>query len=124
MLLNAQAKANDPGYRQTLDQLAMVSTQPEVWGVMDFALSAKNITDPLAERLPPGQRVGTRAMWTIQPCHHRLQQGMATEANLCWTRASWRHDHAHRRRPVAAANGLIRTGEDFAPRSPPRRPKP
>jgi hypothetical protein len=82
MLLNAQAKANDPGYRQTLDQLAMVSTQPEVWGqVMDFALSTKNITDhQLLNVFRLAMRVGTMrdvdypAMATID-----LQQGMATE---------------------------------------------
>jgi hypothetical protein len=41
LLLNSQAKLmDDAGYRVTLDQLATVSTQPEVWGqVMDFALA-------------------------------------------------------------------------------------
>jgi tetratricopeptide (TPR) repeat protein len=45
LLLNSQAKIMDEaGYRVTLDQLASVSTQPDVWGqVMDFALSAKDI---------------------------------------------------------------------------------
>ena len=45
--LNAQAKLmDDAGYKQTLDQLATVSTQPEVWGqVMDFAFSTKNLGD-------------------------------------------------------------------------------
>jgi tetratricopeptide (TPR) repeat protein len=40
LLLNSQAKLkDDAGYRVTLDKLATVSTQPEVWGqVMDFAL--------------------------------------------------------------------------------------
>lgn len=42
LLLNSQAKMkDDAGYRVTLDKLATVSTQPEVWGqVMDFALDA------------------------------------------------------------------------------------
>jgi tetratricopeptide (TPR) repeat protein len=40
LLLNSQAKMkDDAGYRVTLDKLATVSAQPEVWGqVMDFAL--------------------------------------------------------------------------------------
>jgi tetratricopeptide (TPR) repeat protein len=46
LLLNAQAKQQDPGYRATLDQLGMVSSQAEVWGqIMDFALATKDITD-------------------------------------------------------------------------------
>jgi tetratricopeptide (TPR) repeat protein len=47
LLLNSQAKTMDEvGYRATLDQLASVSTQPEVWSqIMDFALSTKNIGD-------------------------------------------------------------------------------
>jgi tetratricopeptide (TPR) repeat protein len=42
LLLNSQAKMkDDAGYRVTLDKLATVSTQPEVWGqVMDFAVNA------------------------------------------------------------------------------------
>jgi tetratricopeptide (TPR) repeat protein len=45
LLLNSQAKLmDDAGYRVTLDRLATVSTQPEVWGqIMDFALSTKDI---------------------------------------------------------------------------------
>src|SRR4029453_1129231 len=40
LLLNSQAKMkDDAGYRVTLDKLATVSAQPEVWGqIMDFAL--------------------------------------------------------------------------------------
>jgi hypothetical protein len=46
ILLNAQAKTQDPGYRATLDMLGTVSTQAEVWGqIMDFALATKDITD-------------------------------------------------------------------------------
>ena len=42
LLLNSQAKMkDDAGYRVTLDKLATVSAQPEVWGqVMDFALDS------------------------------------------------------------------------------------
>ena len=42
LLLNSQAKLmDDAGYRVTLDRLATVSAQPEVWGqVMDFALDS------------------------------------------------------------------------------------
>jgi tetratricopeptide (TPR) repeat protein len=42
LLLNSQAKMkDDAGYRVTLDRLATVSAQPEVWGqVMDFALDS------------------------------------------------------------------------------------
>ena len=47
LLLNAQIKTMDEnGARQTLDQLATISTKPEVWGqVMDFALGTMGITD-------------------------------------------------------------------------------
>lgn len=42
LLLNSQAKLmDDAGYRVTLDRLATVSAQPEVWGqIMDFAVNA------------------------------------------------------------------------------------
>jgi tetratricopeptide (TPR) repeat protein len=51
LLLNSQAKLmDDAGYRVTLDQLATVSTQPEVWGqVMDFALNEVTKSNPLNE---------------------------------------------------------------------------
>jgi tetratricopeptide (TPR) repeat protein len=47
LLLNAQIKNMDEGgARQTLDQLATISTKPEVWGqVMDFALGTTGISD-------------------------------------------------------------------------------
>jgi len=47
LLLNAQIKIKDEaGARQSLDQLAMVSAKPEVWGqVMDFAVGTPGITD-------------------------------------------------------------------------------
>jgi tetratricopeptide (TPR) repeat protein len=51
LLLNSQAKLmDDAGYRVTLDQLATVSSQPEVWGqVMDFALNEVTKAQPLNE---------------------------------------------------------------------------
>ncbi len=51
LLLNSQAKLmDDAGYRVTLDKLATVSAQPEVWGqVMDFALSEVTKGNPLNE---------------------------------------------------------------------------
>lgn len=47
LLLNSQIKAkNEAGAREALDQLAMVSTKPDVWGQeMDFALGTKGMTD-------------------------------------------------------------------------------
>ena len=47
LLLNSQAKLmDDAGYRVTLDRLATVSTQPEVWSqIMDFALATKDIQE-------------------------------------------------------------------------------
>ena len=47
LLLNAQIKSkNEAGAHEALDQLAMVSAKPEVWGqVMDFALGTNGISD-------------------------------------------------------------------------------
>ena len=47
LLLNSQIKdKNEAGAREALDQLAMISAKPDVWGqVMDFALGTKGITD-------------------------------------------------------------------------------
>ena len=61
MLLNAQAKSMDPGYRETLDTLATVTTQAEVWTqVMDYALAAKGISDhQLLNTFRLALRVGT-----------------------------------------------------------------
>jgi hypothetical protein len=61
ILLNAQARAMDEGYRTTLEELAMVSDQTEVWGqVMDFALATKDITDhQLLNLFRLALRVGT-----------------------------------------------------------------
>jgi tetratricopeptide (TPR) repeat protein len=51
----------DPGYRETLDTLATVTTQPEVWTqVMDYALATKGISDhQLLNTLRLALRVGT-----------------------------------------------------------------
>jgi tetratricopeptide (TPR) repeat protein len=47
LLLNSEIKTKDEaGARQALDQLAIVSAKPEIWGqVMDFALGTNGITD-------------------------------------------------------------------------------
>lgn len=47
LLLNSEIKTKDEaGARQALDQLAMISAKPEIWGqVMDFALGTSGITD-------------------------------------------------------------------------------
>jgi tetratricopeptide (TPR) repeat protein len=90
MLLNAQAKTQDPGYRQTLDQLAMVSDQAEVWGqVMDFALATQNITDHqllnvfrLALRVGTMRDVDYPAMATID-----LTNGLSIEGKTVLDKA-------------------------------------
>ncbi len=47
LLLNAQIKAkNEAGAREALDQLAMITAKPDVWGQeIDFVLGAKGMTD-------------------------------------------------------------------------------
>ena len=47
LLLNSQIKTNnEAGAREALDQLAMISAKPDVWGqVLDFALGTKGISD-------------------------------------------------------------------------------
>lgn len=47
LLLNSQIKAkNEAGAHEALDQLAMISAKPEVWGqVMDFALGTQGLAD-------------------------------------------------------------------------------
>ena len=84
LLLNSQAKLmDDAGYRVTLDRLATVSTQPEVWGqIMDFALSTKGIEEHhLLNLFRLGTLVGTMkdtdyaAMATID-----LTNGLPNEA--------------------------------------------
>jgi len=100
MLLNAQAKTQDPGYRETLDQLAMVSDQPEVWGQqMDFALATPNITDHqllnvfrLALRVGTMRDVDYPAMATID-----LSNGLSVEGKTVLEKA-------------IAAGKIVRTG--------------
>ena len=97
LLLNSQAKMkDDAGYRVTLDKLATVSTQPEVWGqVMDFALDAvtKGPMDGQEHRLLNifrlGMLVGTMrpedypAMATID-----LSNGLPNEAKEALTKGN------------------------------------
>lgn len=100
MMLNAQAKTQDPGYRQTLDDLAMVSDQPEVWGqVMDFALATPRITDHqllnvfrLAVRVGTMRDVDYPAMATID-----LSNGLSIEGKTTLEKA-------------IAAGKIMRTG--------------
>jgi tetratricopeptide (TPR) repeat protein len=100
MLLNAQAKTQDPGYRDTLDQLAMVSDQAEVWGQqMDFALATPNITDHqllnvfrLALRVGTMRDVDYPAMATID-----LSNGLSIEGKMVLEKA-------------IAAGKIMRTG--------------
>jgi tetratricopeptide (TPR) repeat protein len=92
LLLNAQIRVKDEaGARQTLDQLAMVSSKPEVWGqVMDFALGAQGITDhQLLNLYRLSILTGTMkdtdfaAMATID-----LQNGLPAEAKAVLTKAN------------------------------------
>src|SRR5262245_57271783 len=97
LLLNSQAKLmDDAGYRVTLDKLATVSSQPEVWGqVMDFALDSvsKGPMDGQDHRLLNtyrlGMLVGTMrdvdypAMATIA-----LTNGLAQEAKDALTKGN------------------------------------
>ena len=84
LLLNSQIKTNnEAGAREALDQLAMISSKPDVWGqVMDFALGTKGITDhQLLNLYRLGILTGTMkdtdfaAMATID-----LQNGLPKEA--------------------------------------------
>jgi tetratricopeptide (TPR) repeat protein len=92
LLLNAQVKTMDEaGARATLDQMAMISTKPEVWGqVMDFALGTNGITDhQLLNLYRLAVLVGTMkdtdyaAMATID-----LQSGLPAEAKAVLTKAN------------------------------------
>ncbi len=92
LLLNAQIKNKDEaGARQTLDQLASVSTKPEVWGqVMDFALGTTGISDhQLLNLYRLSILTGTMkdtdylAMATID-----LQNGLPAEAKAILTKAN------------------------------------
>ena len=89
LLLNSQAKMkDDAGYRVTLDRLATVSAQPEVWGqVMDFALDAvsKGPTDGQEHRLLNLFRLAT-LVGTMRPDDYKvmatidLSNGLPNEA--------------------------------------------
>jgi tetratricopeptide (TPR) repeat protein len=92
LLLNAQIKAkNETGAREALDQLAMVSTKPEVWGQeMDFVLGSQGITDhQLLNAYRLSILTGTMkdtdyaAMATID-----LQNGLPKEAVAVLTKAN------------------------------------
>lgn len=92
LLLNSQAKLmDDAGYRVTLDQLATVSVQPEVWGqIMDFALSTKDIQEHhllnlfrLAMLVGTMRDVDYAAMASID-----LQNGLPNEAKEALTKGN------------------------------------
>jgi tetratricopeptide (TPR) repeat protein len=92
LLLNAQIQNKDEaGARQTLDQLAMLSTKPVVWEqVMDFAFGAQGLTDhQLLNLYRLALAVGTlkdtdyAAMATID-----LQSGLPAEAKAVLTKGN------------------------------------
>jgi tetratricopeptide (TPR) repeat protein len=92
LLLNAQIKNKDEGgARQTLDQLATISTKPEIWSqVMDFALGTTGISDhQLLNLYRLSVLTGTMkdtdylAMATID-----LQNGLPAEAKAILTKAN------------------------------------
>jgi len=92
LLLNSQAKIMDEaGYRVTLDQLATVSTQADVWSqVMDFALSTKDLQDHhllniyrLAMLVGTMRDVDYSAMATID-----LTNGLPAEAKAVLTKGN------------------------------------
>jgi tetratricopeptide (TPR) repeat protein len=92
LLLNSQAKLmDDAGYRVTLDKLATVSAQPEVWGqIMDFALSTKDIQEHhllnlyrLAMLVGTMRDVDYSAMASID-----LQNGLPNEAKEALTKGN------------------------------------
>jgi len=92
LLLNAQIKSkNEAGAREALDQLAMVSAKPEVWGQeMDFVVGSQGITDhQLLNAYRLSVLTGTMkdtdyaAMATID-----LQNGLPKEAVAVLTKAN------------------------------------
>ena len=92
LLLNSQAKMkDDAGYRVTLDKLATVSAQPEVWGqIMDFALTTPNIQEHhllnlyrLAMLVGTMRDVDYAAMATID-----LTNGLPNEAKEALTKGN------------------------------------
>jgi tetratricopeptide (TPR) repeat protein len=104
LLLNSQIKAkNEAGAREALDQLAMISTKPEVWGQeMDFVLGSQGITDhQLLNAYRLSMLAGTMkdtdfaAMATID-----LQNGLPKEAIAVLTKGNKSGDL------LTQANGL------------------
>ena len=92
MILNAQIKTkDDAGYRQTLDQLALVSDKPEVWGQeVDNVFATKGLADhQLLNLYRLSLLVGTikdqdyAAMATID-----LQNGLPNEAKTILTKGN------------------------------------
>jgi len=113
LLLNAEIKIqNEAGARAALDQLAMISAKPEVWGqVMDFALSAQGITDhQLLNLYRLGMLTGTlkdtdfAAMATID-----LQNGLPKEAINVLTKGNKTGEL------LTQANGLVARDEQALP---------
>ena len=104
LLLNSQIKnKNEAGAREALDQLAMVSTKPEIWGQeMDFVLGTQGITDhQLLNAYRLSMLAGTMkdtdfaAMATID-----LQNGLPKEAIAVLTKGNKSGDL------MTQANGL------------------
>jgi len=97
LLLNSQAKLmDDAGYRVTLDKLATVSSQPEVWGqVMDFTLNAvsKGPMEGQEHRLLNVFRLAT-LVGTMRPEDYpamatiALTNGLAQEAKEALTKGN------------------------------------
>ena len=92
LLLNAEIKnKNEAGARQALDQLATISSKPEVWGqVIDFTLGAQGLTDhQLLNAYRLSMQTGNMkdtdyaAMATID-----LQNGLAKEAVASLTKGN------------------------------------
>jgi hypothetical protein len=113
LLLNSQIKAkNEAGAREALDQLAMISTKPDVWGQeMDFALGTKGMTDhQLLNLYRLSILTGTMkdtdyaAMATID-----LQNGLPKEAIAVLTKGNKTGDL------LQQANGLAARDEQSLP---------
>jgi tetratricopeptide (TPR) repeat protein len=113
LLLNSQIKVkNEAGAREALDQLAMISTKPDVWGQeMDFALGTKGLTDHQLLNLYrlsmlTGNMKDTdfAAMATID-----LQNGLPKEAIAVLTKGNKTGDL------LTQANGLAARDEQSLP---------
>jgi tetratricopeptide (TPR) repeat protein len=110
LLLNAEIKnKNEAGARQALDQLAMISAKPEVWGqIIDFTLGAQGITDhQLLNAYRLSMLTGTMkdtdfaAMATID-----LQNGLAKEAIASLTKGNKSGDLMNQANSLAARDDL------------------